>query len=124
VTVVDDIKKRVDRRLAELEPMMAEYQELLAVKQGLDTQSRGSAASAPRARRPQRTAGRRGSKAPGRSKPGRAEQAIALISASPGITVKEIAQEMKINDNYLYRLLPRMEREGKLKRQAKGWAVK
>jgi DNA-binding IclR family transcriptional regulator len=37
--------------------------------------------------------------------------------------VTEIAAQMGINQNYLYRLLPRMESEGKLRREGKGWAL-
>lgn len=129
MTVVDDIKNRVESRLDELQPMVDEYRELLAIRASLNGSSAVSVddALAPSRGRAAPTAGNGGrrssrSRAP-RAAGGRAAQAIEIIGAKPGITVKEIARTMGINDNYLYRLLPRMERDGQLKRHESGWAV-
>jgi len=54
----------------------------------------------------------------------RANQALALVKTKPGITIPDIAKQMGIKQNYLYRVLPGLEAEGKVKRQDKGWAAK
>ena len=39
----------------------------------------------------------------------------------PGITIAEIAKRMKIQANYLYRVLPQLEKDGKIKKREKGY---
>ena len=46
-----------------------------------------------------------------------------LIAANPGVTVAELAETMGIGPTYLYRLLPRMEREGRLRKEGRGYYV-
>lgn len=52
---------------------------------------------------------------------GRAAQALELVRQRPGITIPEIAKAMKIQPNYLYRVLPRLASEGQIKRDGQGW---
>jgi hypothetical protein len=126
LSVVDEIRQRVDARLAELQPAVDEYRELMAIKQGLaDAGSAPERAAAPAPsspRRPRRTTTRRARSAEPR-RATRADQAISIVGSKPGVTVNEIAADMGINQNYLYRLLPRMEREGTLRREGRGWAL-
>jgi DNA-binding MarR family transcriptional regulator len=51
----------------------------------------------------------------------RASQALALVREQPGITILELAKAMKIEPNYLYRILPRLAAEGQLTREGQGW---
>ncbi|MCA1682413.1 MAG: hypothetical protein LC685_00160 [Actinobacteria bacterium] len=51
----------------------------------------------------------------------RAQQAVAKILEQPGITASELAKSMGISPNYLYRVLPRLERESKVTKQGKGY---
>jgi len=51
----------------------------------------------------------------------RATQAIELVRKRPGITIPELAKAMKIQPNYLYRVLPRLASEGQVKRNGQGW---
>ena len=51
----------------------------------------------------------------------RANQALELVREKPGITIPEIATAMKIEPNYLYRILPRLASDGQVKRDGKGW---
>jgi len=51
----------------------------------------------------------------------RADQALELVREKPGITIPEIAQAMKIQPNYLYRVLPRLASDGQVKRDGQGW---
>ena len=49
----------------------------------------------------------------------RADQAVALVAANPGISASEIAKQMKIKPNYLYRVLGELEKEGRVKKKGR-----
>ena len=51
----------------------------------------------------------------------RAAQALDLVRKQPGVTIPELAKAMKIQPNYLYRVLPRLASEGQIKRNGQGW---
>jgi len=51
----------------------------------------------------------------------RPKQALALIKRNPGITTPELASRMAIRQNYLYRLLPGLERTGEISKHGRGW---
>jgi sugar-specific transcriptional regulator TrmB len=111
-------RQEIDARLRELKPAVEEYEQLQkasAALAGLD--GRG-------ARRRTATA-RRGSTRRRRGRPRgsgtRAIQALELVKANPGITISELAGHMNIKANYLYRVLPTLESEGKVKRDGRGW---
>ena len=84
------------------------------------------------------TGGRQGRRGPGRprgstssgSAPGRrrrrrggtrADQAVKLVEANPGISASEIAKEMKIKPNYLYRVLGDLEKEGRVRKDGRAY---
>ena len=54
----------------------------------------------------------------------RAAQALSLVRGQPGITIPELAAKMGIKQNYLYRVLPGLEQEGKLSKKGRGWHPK
>ena len=54
----------------------------------------------------------------------RAAQALAFVEGQPGITIPELAAKMGIKQNYLYRVLPGLESEGKVTKQGRGWLPK
>jgi hypothetical protein len=54
----------------------------------------------------------------------RALEALSLVQGQPGITVPELAAKMGIKQNYLYRVLPGLEQEGKLEKKGRGWHPK
>jgi hypothetical protein len=127
------IHQQVQARLQELEgliaPLRAELEQLSSVSAMLN----GSAAAATPAARPTRrgpraaakpATGSRGGSAK-RSRRGggggRAQLTAKLIADKPGITASELAKAMSIAPNYLYRVLPRLEREGHIKKQGKGY---
>jgi hypothetical protein len=64
------------------------------------------------------SAGRRGRP---RGSGTRALQTVELVKARPGITIPEIATEMGIKQNYLYRVLPGLEKDGKVVKRDRGW---
>ena len=63
------------------------------------------------------------SKRPGRPRGtgGRAQEALKLVHTHPGITIAELAKRMKIKANYLYRVLPQLQKEGKVEKREKGY---
>jgi hypothetical protein len=67
-------------------------------------------------RRTRRTRGRRGGAT-------RANQALELVRSTPGITIPQIAKSMGIEPNYLYRVLPRLQSEGQIKKDGQGWVA-
>ena len=54
----------------------------------------------------------------------RALQTLELVKAKPGITIPEIATQMGIKQNYLYRVLPGLEKDGKVVKRDRGWHAK
>jgi hypothetical protein len=46
---------------------------------------------------------------------------LELVRQRPGITIPEVANAMKIEPNYLYRVLPRLAAGGQIKRDGQGW---
>jgi hypothetical protein len=51
----------------------------------------------------------------------RAVQVLDLVRKQPGVTIPELAKAVKIQPNYLYRVLPRLASEGQVKRNGQGW---
>ncbi len=51
----------------------------------------------------------------------RALQAEKLVRENPGITISELASKMKIKPNYLYRVLPQLQKDGKVRKRDGGW---
>jgi predicted HTH transcriptional regulator len=77
----------------------------------------GRDAPPPTARRPQsapRPSVRRGGNT-------RANQALQLVGEKPGITIPQIAESLKIEPNYLYRVMPRLVEDGSVRRDGQGW---
>jgi hypothetical protein len=73
---------------------------------------RGSGRSS--ARKPGRPRGRRGGNT-------RANQALELVRQRPGISIPEIASELKIEPNYLYRVMPKLVADGQVSKDGQGW---
>ncbi len=121
-------------RMRELEPLVDEYRQLeaaaaaLAGLPGATTRTasrtprrgRTPARAAARTRKPA-SAGRRGRP---RGSGTRALQTLELVKAKPGITIPEIATQMGIKQNYLYRVLPGLEKDGKVVKRDRGWHAK
>ena len=49
----------------------------------------------------------------------RAEQAVKLVENNPGISASEIAKQLKIKPNYLYRVLGELEKEGRVSKKGR-----
>jgi ribosomal protein S25 len=77
------------------------------------------------AKSPRSTKTSTATRGPGRSRGtggrGRAQEALKLVHRHPGITIGDMAKRMKIQANYLYRVLPQLEKDGKIKKRDKGY---
>jgi hypothetical protein len=113
---LDDKRKEIDARLRELRPLVDEYRRLEQAAAAL-----AGVGATPRTTRRRPTPARRGRRGRPRGSGTRALQALELVRARPGITIPELAEAMGIKANYLYRVLPSLERDRKLKRRGRGW---
>lgn len=148
-------RREITDRMAELKPLIDEYNQLEAAARALAGVGGSSSSTASPARRgpgrprgssnkkkttttgarrgrppkaaaapsaasatsetPRRRAGRR------KGSGTRAAQALQFVTGQPGITIPELAAKMGIKQNYLYRVLPGLEQEKKIKKQGRGW---
>lgn len=125
---VDSTVKDIDQRLSELKQEVAKLEAARAALVGGRRgpgRPRGTTARQTATRRTRRTSsgnGRRTRRSRGRRAGGtRANQALELVRQSPGVTIPQIAKQMGIEPNYLYRVLPRLQAEGQIKRDGQGW---
>ena len=115
--------KDIDRRLSELQ---AEVTKLQAARAALVGGRRGpgrppsanGAGGSTRRRTASRPAGRPRGRRGGNT---RANQALALVREKPGITIPQIAESLKIEPNYLYRVMPKLVEDGQVTREGQGW---
>ena len=123
---LDEKRKEIDARLRELRPLIDEYGRLEKAAAALAGVGGGSAGGGGSGQ-PSRTRRRRRGKGTGaplgrpRGSGKRAAQAHEIVTARPGITIPELADAMGIQANYLYRVMPTLQGEGKIKKKGKGW---
>jgi len=145
VSVLDDLRaaeQRVAERLRELEPSVAEYNELKAVadRLGIDadraptpaatvtrraTTRRGASRSARRSNAATATKAA-AAKPAGRSRADsgqRGQQLVELVRARPGITVREAGAELGVDPTSLYRVVRRLEERGELRKNGRNLEV-
>jgi hypothetical protein len=151
--VLDGTRKEIASRLSELKPLVDEYHRLTEAVAALEKVGGAALATiAPGRRGPGRprgsgrkatvSSGKASGRKPGRPapkparaatkrRPGRrkgsgtrAAQALSFVTGQPGITIPELAAKMGIKENYLYRVLPGLEKEGKVKKDGRGWHPK
>jgi hypothetical protein len=121
---LNKIRNDLEKRLRDLEPMIEEHahvREALDALKSAGTRAERAVKSA--AKRPRSTMTSTATRGPGRPRGtgGRAQEALKLVHRHPGITIGEIAKRMKIQANYLYRVLPQLEKDGKIKKRDKGY---
>ena len=147
---LDQKRQEITQRLRELKPAVDEYNRLEAAASALSSVRGSASASAPPRRRgPGRPRGskttrvkaaskatvtkakRKPGRPPGKRRAGRrkgsgtrAAQALSFVKGQPGITIPELAAKMGIKQNYLYRVLPGLEQEGKVSKRGRGWHPK
>jgi CRP-like cAMP-binding protein len=124
---LEEKKREIDARLKELRPLVDEFHRLEKASAALEALPAGSsnAASAPtrRTRRRASSASTSGTGRRGRPRGSgtRAKQALELVRSRPGITIPEIAEAIGIQQNYLYRVLPSLQKDGQVRKEGRGW---
>ena len=111
---LDEKRREIDARLKELRPLVDEYNRLekaAAALKGVGGNGGTRTSRSPR---------RRGRGRP-RGSGTRAREALELVRARPGITIRELADAMGIHANYLYRVMPTLESEGQVVKRDRGW---
>ena len=117
---LDVAREALERTVRELESQLKQAEQALAALGGKATRRgpgrpRGSAkkatASTTTSSGPRRRRKRRGGT--------RADQAVKLIEGQPGISASDVAKNMKIKPNYLYRVLGDLEKEGRVKKKGR-----
>ena len=127
---LEEKRREISSRLKELKPLVDEYHRLEAADRALsgvgDTSARSAAAPKRRASSSSPRSGGSGNGRRGRPKGSgqRAQQALELVRSRPGITIPEMAESMGIKQNYLYRVVPDLQKEGLLTKSGKGWHVR
>jgi DNA primase len=132
MNVLDDLKKleaSIVKRYQELQPALAEIEELRRVAErlgvNLDRASTRAAkpATAAATRTRTRTRTRRAPSAGRKTKVssprrpragGRREQVLKLVTERPGITVPEIGKALKVDPTGLYRYAKQLEADGSI----------
>lgn len=121
---LDVARDALQRTIRELEDQIKQAEQALAALGGKATRRgpgrpRGSAnkkaAKASKAGAPRRRRKRRGGT--------RADQAVKLIEQNPGISASDVAKQMKIKPNYLYRVLGDLEKEGRVKKSGRSYSA-
>jgi CRP-like cAMP-binding protein len=122
---LDEKKREINARLKELRPLVDEFHRLEAAAAALDGVAAGGGAAAGAARRGRgaRSGGGGGGGRRGRPRGSgtRAKQALDLVRERPGISIPEIAEAMGIQQNYLYRVLPGLQKDGLVRKEGRGW---
>ena len=120
---VDSTVKEIDNRLQALKEEVSRLEAARAALTGARRRpgrpagsGSGTSTTSRRrtGRRPGRPRGRRGGAT-------RANQALELVRNQPGITIPQIAEALKIEPNYLYRVMPKLVSEGQISRDGQGW---
>ncbi|MDX6633821.1 MAG: hypothetical protein QOF06_24 [Solirubrobacterales bacterium] len=121
---LDVARDALERTIRELEDQIKQAEQALATLGGKAVRRgpgrpRGSAskktAKASKAGGPRRRRKRRGGT--------RADQAVKLIEQNPGISASDVAKQMKIKPNYLYRVLGDLEKEGRVKKSGRQYSA-
>jgi CRP-like cAMP-binding protein len=123
---LDEKRREMQERLKELRPLVDEFHRLEAAVAALD--GVGDPGAAPARRRASTSSSSAANSSAGNGRRGRprgsgtrGKQALELVRANPGITIPEIADQMGIQQNYLYRVLPGLQKEGLIRKEGRGW---
>jgi len=135
-------RKQITARLDELRPLYEEYLTLEKAQEALEQVGEpirrairrgpgrppGKRTSSTKRRAPAGTAKRSGArrgrpptKRGRRAGSTRADQTLAAIKASPGITIPQLASKLRIRPNYLYRVTAQLQKERKIRRRGRGF---
>jgi hypothetical protein len=115
---LEEKRKEIQARLKELKPQADEYARLQAADRALAGLDDKPARAATGRRRSGAGNGRRGRP---KGSGTRSIQALELVRSRPGITIPELAEAMGIKQNYLYRVMPDLAKQGEVVKSGRGW---
>jgi len=129
---LEEKKREINARLKELRPLVDEFHRLEAAAAALEgvgadggsgrtattTRRRGSGGGGGARSGSGSGSGRRGRP---RGSGTRSKQALELVRTRPGISIPEMAEAMGIQQNYLYRVLPGLQKDGLVRKDGRGW---
>ena len=125
---LDEKRREIAERLSELKPLVDEYARLQAAAgalEGVSAPAPATHASTARRSAPRSATRKRDASHGKRGRPKgsgtRGVEALELVKANPGITIPQIAEQMGIKQNYLYRVLPGLAQEGLVVKDGRGW---
>ena len=113
---VNEAASLIRQRLAELDEERSQLESALASLTGARQGRRGP--GRPRGAKSGQSNGGRKRRRRGGT---RADQAVKLVTAEPGISASKIAEKMKIKPNYLYRVLAELEKEGRVRKDGRAY---
>jgi predicted Rossmann fold nucleotide-binding protein DprA/Smf involved in DNA uptake len=109
---VDQARSLLQQRLRELDDERAQVEKAIADLGGRRGPGR------PRGSRNRASAnGRRRRRRSGT----RADEAVKMVGAEPGISAGKIAKTMGIAPNYMYRVMGELEKEGRVRKDGRGY---
>jgi len=115
----DAIRKLVEERLAELDREREELQEALDEMVGRRRSGRATGSGDGSGKTARESAPRPGRR---RRKGGtRAEHAEKAVADNPGIKASEVAEQLKIKPNYVYRVMAELVKEGRVIKKGTGY---
>jgi hypothetical protein len=118
---LDEKRNEIRARLQELKPLVDEYHRLEAAVQALEGVKSTTATTPSRRSRSTSTRAATGRRGRPRGSGTRSKEALALVRSNPGITIPELADKMGIKHNYLYRVLPGLQKDGMVRKEGRGW---
>jgi CRP-like cAMP-binding protein len=123
---LEDKKREIRDRLAQLREAVQEAERLeaaLAALEGVSGSAPTSRKRAPAKRSSSRSSSNGAGGKRGRPKGSgpRAKQALQTVKGKPGITIPELAETMGMQQNYLYRVMPDLQKQGLVRKEGRGW---
>ena len=114
---VDDAAALIRQRIQELDAERSQLERALSSLTNGREGRRGP--GRPRGAATGKARGRRR----GRRRNTRADQAVKLIQENPGIGASDIAKQMRIKPNYLYRVLGDLQKDGRVKKDGRAYTA-
>jgi DNA invertase Pin-like site-specific DNA recombinase len=115
-STVDEAATLIRARIRELDGERSQLERALASltggREGRRSPGRPKGSTSSRTRSSGRRRGRRNT---------RADQAVKLIEANPGISASEIARKLSIKPNYLYRVLAELQKDGRVRKDGRSY---
>ena len=119
---IDAARKTIEDRISSLREELDQLESAAAALGGrVVSRARGTGRSRSTGRLRKRSGTGTGRRGRPRGSGARAAQAEKLVRDNPGITIAELAKKMGIKPNYLYRVLPALQKDGKVRKRDKGW---